>query len=152
MTQDTQILAERAAKNLLRIGGVFACAVRSHAEGNILEEIAPTIANETEPAKVAAATTQAAKRFVDDAPPPFPHVIDGNGALAPYMRGFTDLLALGDDERIDARVGQTRFVAESWRKLIVVVAIPMGDPATKSLARAIRRVRDQVEGNGTAKK
>jgi hypothetical protein len=160
-TEPESIFAQ-TANELTRINGVFACAVRDFPSPPSTEQLReralnslrfswPPTAPPPTPADIDARMTVEADLFLER--PPFPErgAIGGNlisltdQSLYRYLRGLTNLLATGDDERIDARVGQTRIVAEAWKHLIVAVAIPSADPAIKSLIRNLRRVRKRME-------
>lgn len=49
------------------------------------------------------------------------------------------------DQPISVRLGDYRIIAEPWPSMIVAVAIPVGHPSTKSLARKFRRVANKLD-------
>lgn len=147
MTHPHQSKAEEATAHLMKINGVFACAVRAHADPADLDATVQAIAKDASNGDLSTATVLAAQVWVQGTPP-FPHVVavgDASDDLAHYLRGMTDLLGAGYDEEISSRVGETRMITQSWKHLIIGVAIAMKDPAVKSLSRNLRRVRRLVE-------
>lgn len=166
MTHPHEALAQKALELLSKIGGVFAVAVRAHpeppktpteireeieasydgmvAEGRPVDDLFHGTKQEWVDTAVRDRTKELA-RHLATSPAPFPHLTEGASDLAHYLRGLTDLLGPDYDERIDARVGATRMVAESWDHLIVAVALPVSDVANKSLSRGLKRVRRKME-------
>lgn len=155
-------LAHNVRKQLSRISGVIASAVRAQADPPptpeevrpvVEAELTATMGNYLPPNAVDDAVHERVAERVWAAPPPFPHACDGKPELLHYLRGLTDLLAPVDEYCIDARVtvkiGAVRFVAQSWNEaddppLLVAVAIPLSDTGVKSLMRSLRRVRKQA--------
>lgn len=156
----TRELADRAAGRLYDINGVFACAVRAHSVAPPSPEDAQVLAEARADAEGLSGPTrrEAIQKSLDAAekemrailaaaPPPFPHLLRGTTEeIGAYLCALTDLLALGHDERIDAKVGQVRLVSEAWDRLVIGVAIPIHDAGVKSLARTLRRTRKDLGG------
>lgn len=160
MTHPNQSLAELACPVLLRIQGVFAVCARGIAENFTSPE---EIRTEAELAATSSGVDFSNRQqFIDayfedkhkqmakdlgEGQSPFPHVTKGRPEILHYLRGLTDLLGPGYDDRIDSKIGEVRFVAETWSQLIVGVAIQVRDPGSKSLPRGLRRARKKVEGS-----
>ena len=85
-----------------------------------------------------------AKEVLKSQEDPFPPTSVGTEDLAHYLKGLCDLLAPGHDDRIDARIGGTRLIAEAWENVIVAIAIPVSHPGNKSLSRRMRRIREKA--------
>lgn len=156
MTHPHESMAKKTLEMLLNIEGVLACAVRAHANApRTPTEIRTAVEHAAEQStglenpqawieSQIAHATEHLETLVRTAPPPFPHLTEGTEDLAHYLSGLTDLLGPGHDDRIKARVGATRMVAESWEDLIVAVAIAVNHEGNKSLARGLRRVCKKV--------
>lgn len=157
MTHPHEPMAKKALELLLDISGVFAVVIRAQADApRTPTEIRTQVERAAEQStglenprawieSQIAHATEHLKTLVRTAPPPFPHLTEGTEDLAHYLSGLTDLLGPGYDDRIDARIGATRMVSESWDYLIVAVAVPVNGEGNKSLSRGLRRARRKVE-------
>jgi hypothetical protein len=158
MTHPNQAAAQSALTYLLQIQGVYAASVRGVADSfQTPTEIRAWIEKEHPDLPRAAVETlierhmELEQKTLDKTPSPFPPVDHGHEEIAYYLRAACNMLGPQHDERLDLKVGEIRILAESWRDLIVAIAIPVRDPGVKSLVRGLRRARKKVESGAPSK-
>jgi len=149
MTHQDQ--AAEAAKLLCEINGVDGCCVRGR---TVIPQTVMEIHEEAhrkfvmggpERERWIALREKEATAIIAEQASPFPHVLEGTvDGLENYLVKLTDMLAPGDDPRIDARIGETRLVAEEWDSLVIAISIRVCHPGNKSLSRRLRAVRRKV--------